>query len=175
MNARIKLLNRIGQAATGQMTTDEVNKMTSVAGTPPVFLASSIYPSLIIGFTAKNVPWINGLSNVLNEALYYSSNGQVNLTIMRNNNFTTDTSQMPSEDLKNIAIFCKMVYQYLFTNKGANFTQALTPQEISEKVNFLNNHQSLNNLPVSMSSGQLTAKLGGNLKTIIKNYLLQIK
>lgn len=175
MNARIKLLNKIAQTATNQMVTDEVNKTKTVAGSPPVFSASSAYPSLVLGFAAKNVPWIDGLSNVLNDALYYSSNGQVNLTVMKNSNFVTDTSQMPSEDLKNVANFCKVVYQYLYTDHGKNFAQALTAPQIAEKINFLNNHQSLNNLPVSMSSGQLTTKLGGNLKTIIKNYLLQIK
>lgn len=175
MSAKLKILQRIAQTSVNQVATDAVNKTKSVAGSPPTFLAASAYPSLIIGFTAKNVPWINGLSSVLNNALYYSSNGQFNLSIMKNNNFTTDTSQIPSEDLKKIANFCKVIYQYLYTDNGKIFTQPLTTQQIADKINFLDNHQSLNNLPMSMSSGQLTTKLGGNLKTIIKDYLLQIK
>jgi len=175
MNARIKLLHKIAQNAVNQLTTDEVNKTNTVAGAPPVFTATSFYPTIITGFAAKNVPWINGLSNVLNDSLYYSSNGQINLTWMKNNNFNVGTTQIPSQDLKNIANFCKEVYQRLYTNLGTDFEQPLTTQQIAERVGYLNNNQYLNNLPLAMSSGQLTTKLGGNLKTIIKNYLLQIK
>lgn len=174
MKARLKILNKIAQTTTTQ-TTDAVNQTNSVSGAPPEFTATNYYPSIIIGFTSKNVPWINGLTNVLNLALFYTSNGQVNLTWMKNNNFNIGTTAIPSQDLKNIANFCKVLYQNIYTNLGQNYQQPLNTQQIAEKINILNNNQFLNNLPTTMISGQLQSKLGGNLKTIIKNYLLQIK
>jgi hypothetical protein len=173
--AKLAILKKLAQAATNQMATDEVNKNKSVAGAPPSFTASSAYPSLVIGFNTKNVPWINGLSNVLNDALYYTSNGQVNLQWMKTNNFGAGISQIPSQDLKNIMAFCKLMYTYVYTNLGQEFKQALTSEQIAEKINYIKSQPSLNNLPSSNTSGQLTTKLGGNLKTIIQNYLLQIK
>lgn len=172
---RIRLLKKIAQISSEQITTDEVNKTNSVAGSPPSFIASSIYPSFIIGFGIKNVPIIDGLSKVLNNALYYSSNGQVNLNLLKNNNFNSGTTQIPSGDLKNIMEFCKLVYNNIYTNNGHNYKELLSTEQINIKIKLLDNHHSLNNLPLATSSGQLTAKLGGNLKTIIKNYLLQIK
>jgi hypothetical protein len=172
---RTEILKKLAQGTTNQMTTDEVNKNKSVAGSPPSFVASSAYPTLVQGLGTNNVPWVNRLSNVLNNALYYSSNGQVNLNTMKSNNFNAGITQVPSEDLKKIMSFCKVVYNYLYTDLGQNFKQLLSPEQIADKVKIVNSSPSLTNLPTVVSSGQLATKIGGNLKTIIQNYLLQIK
>ena len=174
-SAKLAILKKLAQGATNEMVTDEVNKNKSVAGTPPSFTASSAYPSLVVGFGAKNVPWINGLSNILNDALYYTSNGQVYLQWLKSNNFGPGVSQVPSQDLKNIMTLSKVIYTYIYTNLGQDYKQALTSEEISQKINYIKSQESLNNLPTVNPFGQLNTKLGGNLKTIIQNYLLQIK
>jgi len=172
---RFNILKKIAQGAINQMVTDEVNKNKSVAGSPTSFTATNAYPTIIQGFGANNISWINGLSNVLNDALYYTSNGQIDLNWMKSNNFNAGSSQVPSEDLKKIIAFCKAVYNYLYTNLGQNFTHLLPKDQILEKVKILTNNQSLINLPTVTNNGQLRTKIGGNLKTIIQNYLLQIK
>lgn len=171
---RIKLLKKIAQTPPN-LPTSGVSQTTVVSGSPPSFIASSYYPSTIIAFQAKNIPWINGLANLLNIATYYSSNGQVNLSWMRSNNFNFSTDQVPSTDLKNLMVFSKLVYGQLFTNSGAAYQQPLTPQEISDKIKILNSSQALNNLSAVQPTSQLSTKIGGNLRELIKNYLLQIK
>ena len=171
----LHILKKLAQDATNQMATDEANKNKTVAGSPPSFVASNAYPTIIQGFGAANVPWINNLSNVLNDSLYYSSNGQVHLNWMKSNNFNFGTTQIPSDDLKKIMSFCKVVYSHLYTNLGQNFKQPLNQAQIAEIVKFVNSNPALNSLPTVVSNGQLASKIGGNLKTIIQNYLLQIK
>lgn len=169
------ILKKISQAVNNQMSTDEVNKNNSVSGNPPSFIATNNYPSLITAFDAKNLPWINQLSNVLNDSLYYCSNGQINLNWMKSNNFNSDNTQIPSTDLKKIMSFCKIIYNYLYTDLGQNYQKPLSSQQVADKIKFIYNSQPLNTLPSVMNSGQLATKIGGNLKTIIQNYLLQIK
>lgn len=174
--ARLKILNKIAQATPpANLPTSSVANTKPVAGSPPSFKADDWYPSLRIGFQNKNVPWINGLANLLNTSLYYSSDGKTHLNWMRSVNFNFGTDQVPSVDLKNLMLFSKMVYQQLFTNLGQAYTQQLTPEQIAEKIQYLRTSQPFNNLSQVSPTGQLSTKIGGNLKTLIYNYLLQIK
>lgn len=173
---RLRILRKIAQNALPQGTpTDAAAQTTVVAGSPPAFKASDAYPGIVVGLQAKNVPWVNGLADVLNTALFYSSNGKVSMPWMRQNNFNFSADQSPSVDLRNIMNFTKLVYNNLFTNLGAGFQQPLAPAQLQEKVHTLQTSQFLSNLSSLQPTGQLANKLGGNLKTIITNYLLQIK
>lgn len=173
---RLRLLKKLAQTNVPANTvTDSVAATTPVSGSPPVFSASGYYPTINLGFQAKNVPIINGLANILNTALYYTSNGQVSLPWMRGVNFNFSSDQSPSVDLKNIMNFSKLVYNQLFTNLGDNYRQQLTPEQIAEKIQVLKSSAPLNNLSPNIQNTQLSSKIGGNLKTIINNYLLQIK
>lgn len=173
---RKSFLNKLAQTSNiSNLPTAEVAKTQSVSGSPPTFIATSYYPSYILAFSTKNIPIINGLSDVLNQALYYSSNGKVHLPWMRSVNFNITTSNIPSIDLRNLMEFSKQIYNQLYTNLGATYTKPLTKEEITSKVNLLRNSNYLNNLSsTNVISGQLGSKLGGNLKTIIHNYLLRI-
>jgi hypothetical protein len=171
---RLRVLEKIAQA-TPNVSTEEVAKTTSVSGSPPTFIASNLYPSIIVGFQNKNVPWINGLANLLNTAMYYTSGGKVTLPWMKSNNFNFDTSQVPSIDLRNLMNFTKVIYNQLFTDNGQAYKGSLTPLQISQKISNLSSNQFLNNLSSVQPGGQVNAKLGGNVKTLIQNYLLQIK
>lgn len=169
---RITILAKIAQTALPQDTT---TPNTVVSGSPPTFIASNFYPSMMVGLQAKNVPWVNGLANILNTALYYTSGGKVHMPWLRQTNFNFATDQAPSADLRNILNFSKLVYNQLFTNHGANFEQALIPEQIAERIRILANSSFFNNLSQVNPTGQLASKIGGNLKTIINDYLLQIK
>lgn len=173
---RLEILRKIAQAALPTaVPTDAAAKTTVVPGAPPPFKASNFYPGIVVGLQAKNVPWVDGLANILNTALFYSSNGQVSMPWMRQVNFNFSPDQSPSTDLRNIMSFTKQVYNYLFTSLGAGYQQPLTPAQLQQKVHTLQTSQFLSNLASLQPTGQLANKLGGNLKTIITNYLLQIK
>jgi hypothetical protein len=170
--ARIDILNKIAQTALPQDTT---TPNTVVSGSPPSFIASNFYPSMVVGLQTKNVPWVNSLANILNIALYYSSGGKINMSWLRQTNFNFATDQSPSADLRNILNFSKIVYNQLFTDHGANFQAAQSPEQIAERIRILSNSPFFNNLTQVSPTGQLASKIGGNLKTIINDYLLQIK
>jgi hypothetical protein len=171
---RLKFLEKLAQA-TPDVPSEDVSKTTSVSGSPQSFVASNLYPTIITAFQSKNTSWINGLANVLNIAMYYTSGGNVSLPWMKSNNFNFDASQIPSVDLRNLMNFSKLVYNELFTNSGQPYKGQLTPLQISQKINKLNSSQFLNNLSSVQSGSQVNTKLGGNIKTLIQNYLLQIK
>lgn len=171
---RFKILEKFSQT-TPNVPTDAVAKTTSVSGSPPAFNVIDYYPSIITGFQSKNVPWIVGLSNLLNTSMYYSSNGKVTLPWMRSNNFNFGTDQIPALELRNLMNFTKLVYNELFTNLGQPYNNQLTSGQIIDKIHKLNSSQFLNNLSSVQPGGQLATKVGGNVKTLIQNYLFQIR
>lgn len=173
---RLKFLERLAQMAPPtDVPTQSVANTTPVTGTPPSFIASDYYPGMITAFQTKNIPIINGLADLLNKSLFYSSNGKIYLSWMRSVNFNFDTSGISSVDLRNLMMFTKQIYNNLFSNNGAKDEVQLTPEQIKERVNRLTMSQALENLSGTNPSGQLATKIGGNVKTLIKNYLLNIK
>jgi hypothetical protein len=172
---RQKFFAKIAQTTTSNMPTAQVAATTPVLGAPNPFVPSDWYPSIITGFTTRNIPIINGLANVLNMAIFYSSNGQMSLPILRQRNWIFDASQVPNADLRNLLNYAKLFYQQILTNLGENYTQALAPEQIKEKVNALQNSIYLSQLSSAQPAGQLAMHVGGNVRELIKNYLLQIK
>lgn len=173
---RRRIIEKLAQAATpDNLPTAEVTSTTTVSGSPPSFVATEYYPEIIQAFNSRNATIINGLTNVLNQALYYSSNGQVHLQWMRQVNFNFGMDGIPSVDLKNLMGFAKQLYMLVFTNHGEPDKQPLNPQEIEKRINLLKTSQFVGNLSSTNPVGQLSSKIGGNIKTIINDYLLQIK
>lgn len=166
-----RLINKLGQNVSDALPSEKIISTQTVSGSPPNFVASNYYPLLVKVFNSRNVTIINNLANVINQALYYTSNGKIHLPWMYNTNFNFDSSIVPSTELKNLMNFSKAMSQYFFYN----LTDTLSAQEVTDKVKLLLNNQSLLTLPQTSTSSQLTTKIGGDLKTIIKNYLLQIK
>lgn len=172
---RLKLWEKIAQTPPANTPTTQVAQTTTVSGSPPVFVASDWYPSVIVGFQSKNTPIINGLSNLLNTALFYTSNGQVHLPWMRQQNFVFGSDQFPDPNLRNLMNFSKLVYQQIFTNMGAPYQQPLTQPQIAEKIALLRNSPFLGNLSATNPTSQLATKISGNVRELITNYLLRIK
>lgn len=172
---RKRILTKLSQTNPSEnLPTTQIINTKTVSGTPPNFTASNNYPDIFIAFLSRDVAIINALSNALNQALYYTSSGHFNLSKMYSNNFNLDTSSLPSPELKNIVNFIRMVYMNLYTNNGSKYTTKLTSKEISDKINRLKYSFPLNNLSSTNPIGQLAAKIGGNVKSIIINYLSQI-
>lgn len=173
MTWRIKLLQKIAQTTDPNIPTDEVAKTKTVAGSPPNFIATDYYPTINVGFNPANANIINYLTGILNQGLFYTSDGKINLSTMKSSNFNTGTTAV-SENLKNLMNFGKEIFTELFNN-GVEFKQKLTPEEISARVSRLKSSQFLNNLPATNITGQLANKIGGDIKTILINSLTQIK
>lgn len=174
-NSRLKILQKISQSVPAGLPTDNQADINTVSGTPPAFIAADMYPSLRIGFQNQNVPWINRLGTLLNTAMYYSSSGKVHMQWMRGVNFTFGTDQIPSTDLKNLMNFSKLVYNQMFSNMGQAYQQALKPEQIAEKKRILLTSQPYMNLSSTNPTGQMATKIGGNIKSLINDLLLQIR
>lgn len=159
---RINILNKIAQSK-------------SVSGSPRNFNIATVYPTTTLGLSSKNIPALVKIGNLLNNALYYLSNGEKDLQWMKSINFNADTSGAMSVDLKNIILFCNLLYHNLMTNLGVDFKQQLSEDEITNRVRLLSTSQPLTSLSSINATSQLNSKIGGNLKTLILEALTQIK
>ena len=104
--------------------------------------------------------------------MHYSTFGKVNFEKLKNNNFSIDSSSLPSPDQKNLVNFSKNIFKY-FLNSGNSFNKKLTSSQIKLFVDDLLSSQEISNLPVS--GGLLSQKISGNLKTLIINLLTNLK
>ena len=171
---RKRFLEKLAQATPTGLPTDQQTTSTTISGSPPAFSATQLYPGIIAAFQAKNAVFINNLANLINNALFYDSGGKVNLLWARNVNFVFETD-VPSDSLRFLMLFSKLIFNNLFTNGGTPYLKQLSADEIKYKINLLNNSQPLNSLPVTAAGSQLYIKIGGNLKELVKSILLQIK
>jgi len=172
---RKRIFKKMAQAAPTPLPTNQQIASDVVSGSPPSFVATNWYPSIITAFQTKNTGLINRLSNLINDALFYASDGKVHLPWMRSVNFMFGVDQAPSIDLKNLMIFSKLLYNNIFTNLGQAYTQPLNTDQIKEKIDKLTQSTQFNNLTQTGASSQLSTKIGGNLKELIRNNLLQIR
>lgn len=170
-NFRKRLLTRLAQ---NNINVNDINITQNVSGTPPGFISTDYY-SIILAFTPKNAVIINTLTNTLNLALFYASNGKIHLPWMKSVNWNFDTSNIKDIDLKNLMLFSKQLFNTLFTDTGAQYSKQLSSTEIANKINTLKNSQYLTNISGTNPMGQMATKIGGNIKTLITNYLSQIK
>lgn len=172
---RTRILTKLAQTnVPNNLPTSQITQTKTISGSPPSFTATDYYP-ISLAFFSKNANIINTLSNILNQALYYSSDGKIHLQWMHSVNFNFDTSNIPSVDLKNLMNFTKQVYNQLYTNNGKLDNKQLSAQEIKDRVTPLQLSQYISNLSSTNPIGQLSSKIGGNIKTFINNYLYQIK
>lgn len=173
---RNRVLNKIAQIEPpSNLPSEEVAKTKTVSGAPSYFDIVQYYPTIITAFGSQNMNWITKLVDVLNQALFYTSDGKIQLKWMQNNSFNFGVDSAPSPDLKNLMGFSKQIYSNLFTNNGSKYEKQLTTEEISKKIQTLKSSSFLSNLSQSNPMGQLQSKLGGNIKTLINDILLQIK
>ena len=161
--------------APSDLPTEEVTKTKTVSGSPSIFNITQYYPTVETAFGSNNFSWIKKLVDVVNQALFYTSNGQVQLKWMQDNSFNFGTDNVPSVDLKNLMGFGKQLHSTIFTNNGEKDDRPLNSEEINERIGKLKTSNFISNLSTSNPMGQLQSKLGGNAKTVINDILLQIR
>jgi len=178
MNKQIRnrILSKMAQMEPpSNLPSEEVAKTKTVSGTPSYFDIVQYYPTIITAFGSQNMNWITKLIDVVNQGLFYTSDGQIQFKWMENNSYNFGTDSVPSVDLKNLMGFSKQIYSNLFTNNGVEYKQQLTAEEIAKKIQTLKSSSYLSGLSQSNPMGQLQSKLGSNIKTLINDILLQIK
>lgn len=165
LKERLKLLTRIAQTAATSTTGLPQTTPTPAASVPPPpgVQASALWPALATAYNSQTVQQINGLVALLNTALHYSSNGQYNFQILKNDNFQVDQSGFPSMDTKNIFLVCSIVYK-TFINAGHDFAAKPTGIQIKGWGDSLIASQPYLNLSQLNPTGPLAQKVRGNPK-----------
>lgn len=168
IKTRLKWFKKIAQTTTATPT-----ETPKVLAPPPTFQASAMYPGLRTGFNTNSIRIIDNLVNLLNSGVYYSSNGQMNFQLFKNNNFNFDASAAISVDQKNLMNLSKKIF-VLLLNSGNSFPKLLTGNQIHSIIDQLSSSPEFTNLSQVNQTGTLAIKIGGNLKTMISdnfNYL----
>jgi hypothetical protein len=165
---RIKILTKLAQ--TTPTTPTEAVDTKSVSGSPEVFIASQRYPSLRTGWNGggvDNTTPIDTLTAALNQAIYYSSNGQLEIAkdLFNTNNFTAVASKY-GDPTKKLVLFYKILFEQIFNSKN-EFKAPLSSEERKMRVGLVKNDTNLTSLPIVAPTGQLATKLPTNLKTLI--------
>jgi len=140
---------------------------------PPAFQASSAYGWLNSQYNSYTIITLNSLISLLNVALHYSSNGQYNFQILKNNNFQVDPGSAPSLDTKNLILLSMLMFK-TFLNNGNNFPDKPNTQQIQSWIAQINNSQALLNLSQVNPTGNIAIKISPNLKEDIINFLRYI-
>lgn len=177
--ARLKILTKISQMADATTSPDETVSQSTPATTvttvpPPAFIASQIWGWLPSAYNTNTMGTINSMISLLNTALHFASNAQLNFQILRNENFQVDPSAIPSVDAKNLTNLSLLIFR-TFLNGGNQPPQKPSPQMIAQWCNQIVNSQAFLNLSQMNPTGPVAQKIPGGLKDTIMNdtrYLL---
>ena len=176
---RLKILQKIAQTVPSDPTTSTAtpNATTNAAVAPdPSPLASSLYPTIRVGWDSARVSIIESLVRTLSMAANIATNGKYNLQILRNQNFQFDPSSLTDSDQKNLMVFFLKVYKTLL-NAGQPFTQALTPDQVTAMIPYLLQSPELANLSTINPTGQIAQKtpISGNFKDGIRDLVARLQ
>jgi hypothetical protein len=158
--------NQTGNTALPQSTPTPAASVSP----PPSFRATDVWGWLARDYGSQTILTINSLVSLLNMTLHYSSNGQYNFQILKNENFQVDPSGVPSIDTKNLIFLSSMVYK-TFLNSGHEFKTKPTGTQIAGWGNSILNSQPFLNLSQLNPTGPLAQKVQGNIKDMIMNYV----
>jgi hypothetical protein len=162
---RLKIITKLAQAQPTQPTT------TTPTLAPPPAPPSDLFSYLNEGYNGPTAQLITGLTGQLNSALYYASQGKDNFQKIINNNLDLSGA---APDNKNVGMISQKFYN-TFLNRKNPFTKKIDGSVIRNWSDTLLNSSEYNNLSQINPTGLLATKLQGNLKTIIQNYINQIK
>src|SRR5579864_8569697 len=177
---RLKLLTKLAQTVVSQPATSNAttpNTTTNAAVPPdPSPLASSLYPTIRVGFDPARVSIIETLVKMLSLGANIATNGKYNFQNLRNQNFQFDPSSLTSPDQKNLLVFFLKVYKTLL-NGGQPFTTAVTADQVKQMVPFLLQSPELANLSQINPTGQISQKsnLSGSFKDNIRDLVARLQ
>lgn len=174
LKARLKLLTKIAQMADVAINPNETTPQSTPNTTvsvppPPGFTASQIWGWMPSMYNTNTMSTVNALISLLNTALHYASNGQLNWQELRNDNFQVDPSAAPSVDAKNLLNLSILVFR-TFVNGGNAPPQKPNPHQIAQWCNQIANSQPFLNLSQLNPTGAVAQKIPGGLKDTILNY-----
>jgi hypothetical protein len=138
---------------------------------PPPPVPGVIFSQLDQGYTGGTVALLRNLAKKLNDSLHYASQGKYYFQDIMDNN--ADLSGADPDE-RNIGILCKIVYE-TFLNKRAPFTKPVDPTTIHKWADNIISSSSYNALTKIPPTSVLSIKIGGNLKSILLDYMNQIK
>lgn len=162
---RFRFLNKLAQ------TTPAAPTVAPVVLSPPTNVPNDLFSHLATGYNGGTVALLTGLTNQLNVALHYASQGQDNFQDIINNNMDLSGA---APDQKNVGMISQKLYN-TFLNRKNPFNKKISPQDIHTWADTIINSPETNNLTQIKPTSTLATKLQGNLKTTIVNYLNQIK
>lgn len=165
---RLRILTKLAQTPAATPATPELG--------PPPAVPGDLFSTLVRGFNEATTPSIMRLTNDLNAALHYASNGKGNFTKIRTNSYDTSGA---SPDAQHIAGISKMVFG-AFLNSAKPFEGRIAPKQIhawADAIIGSGNFTSLTQTePGSKLSNSLQGSSGvGNLKDAISKEITAIK
>jgi hypothetical protein len=181
---RIKLLEALAQATTSTTSTTSTTTAPApntqagpayVAGAPYAFDPYSYYPTITLGWGTANTTWIRKLCDTINNAIYFLSQGQLDLNKIRMVNFVVDISKYPDRILTAVVKFALQVYRMILTHQMAPFAAALSTDDKKEVVAQLKSFLTYFQIPDGSVNAALVNKIGGNLKQVLFDTLTQIR
>lgn len=163
MNLRLRILKKFAQEAN-----QEAAKVVSPV---PNFVASNEFPNISYAFESTHIPQINQIASLLNQALHYATEGKVNFTILKSNNFTSNTAQFQTTYLKNLYSLSKLFYDYILKVNS----NKLNKQNISQIVEYIKNSSFLTGMGNVDFTNTSSKYIPTDLRTKIFNTLSLIK
>lgn len=132
--------------------------------------------TLTNGYNNPTVQAITRLTNVLNAALHYASNGKGNIDKIRTNSFDMSGA---SPDAKHVASIAMSVFK-TFLNSGKPFQAKVSPNQIQPWADAISGGSNFSSLTDTGSGSKLNSYLQGtsgvgNLKDAITKEATAIK
>lgn len=165
---RHRILSKLAQTAPAAPATPDL-------GTPPA-VPGDLFSTLVRGFNEATTPAIMRITNDLNVALHYASNGKGNFGKIRTNSYDMSGA---SPDAQHIGALSKMVFN-TFLNSAKPFEGRVAPKQIhawADAIVGSGNFSSLTQTePGSKLSNSLQGSSGvGNLKDALSKEITAIK
>lgn len=161
---RYRLFQKLAQTQTA-----ETNRVLPTPPTVPQILFSHLNE----GFSSATVPLITQVSDILNDGVYYASDGYDSFQKFVNNNFSFDQNTTGAPEQSKLRSLSKRFYLTFLNGRNA-FRAKVAPQTIATWCDDFTSSSEFTSLGQTNPTGQLAQKVP-NLKTSIQDLMNQIK
>jgi len=166
-------MNKLRQRILEKIAQDQATQTETIPAVipPPPAVPSILFSHLAEGYNGGTVAMLVGLTQQLNNALHYASNGKANFQKIIDGNLDLSAA---GPDEKNVGALSKKWYSTFLNNRNP-FEGKVPGKTIAVWANAMVNGPEYGGLSQVNPTGTLATKLQGNLKTIILDYINQIK
>jgi hypothetical protein len=167
-------MNKLRQRILKKVAQDQGAQPTATPAVipPPPPAPSILFSHLSEGYNGGTVSLIISLTQQLNKALHYASNGKANFQKIIDGNLDLSGAD---PDEKNVGTLCKKWYVTFLNSRNTFAGQKVPGKTIATWVNDIITSPEYGNLSQVNPTSALATKLPGNLKTIIQDSTNQIK